>query len=130
MPSTPKNNSSSVTHPTIFLNKGLSKQKKDKRGSNGEYNAISHMASPINSKLPGMAPQNCHLLKHWVKEGSVEDEHMFSAMKYLRNLKRNSLKEQHLTAYAWRRSRARSLASHDALCVIPLPSSHWEMARC
>eukprot|EP00983_Pelagomonas_calceolata_P052462 1142854-Pelagomonas_calceolata.AAC.6 len=42
--------------------------------------------------------------------GSVEDEHMFSAMKYLKNPQRNSLKEQHLTAYACRPSRARSSA--------------------
>eukprot|EP00983_Pelagomonas_calceolata_P033638 1053170-Pelagomonas_calceolata.AAC.5 len=32
--------------------------------------------------------------------GSVEDERMFSAMKYLKNPQRSSLKEQHLTACA------------------------------
>eukprot|EP00983_Pelagomonas_calceolata_P070831 1150939-Pelagomonas_calceolata.AAC.3 len=33
--------------------------------------------------------------------GSVEDERMFSAMKYLRNPQRNRLKQQHLTCCAW-----------------------------
>jgi len=32
--------------------------------------------------------------------GSVEDERMFSAMKYLRNPQRNRLQQQHLTCCA------------------------------
>jgi len=33
--------------------------------------------------------------------GSVEDERMFSTLKYIRNSQRNRLQAQHLTCCAW-----------------------------
>ena len=49
--------------------------------------------------------------------GSVEDERMFSAMKYLKNPQRNRLKEQHLTTCA------RGFKCKESIQSFPFPSA-------
>jgi hypothetical protein len=54
--------------------------------------------------------------------GSVENERMFSTLKYIRNPQHNKLQAQHLTCCA------RGFRS-SAFSVVPLPRSHYGVAQ-
>ena len=94
----------------------------------GQQQQQSKRELPLTTKFWRQASSlgGKHRYPEWMKfaevvlvmvPGSVEDERMFSAMKYLKNPQRNRLKEQHLTTCA------RGFKCKESIQSFPFPSA-------